>query len=113
MHELSITQSILDISLRHAEQVNARRIVGINLLIGKFSSVVDDSVQFYWDMIAEGTIAEGATLHFERIPAEMTCRDCNTTFAPTDSTFECPACLSPRVYISKGTEMRVESIDVE
>ena len=113
MHDLSITQAILDVSLRHAKTVNATRIVNIHLLIGKFSTVVDDSVQFYWDLIADGTIAKGAILHFERVPAELTCRDCGFIFEPSDTTFECPQCLSPRVKISKGEELRVESIDVE
>lgn len=113
MHELAVTQSILDISLRYAQKVNAKQIVSIHLVIGKFSSVVDDSVQFYWDTIAEGTIAQGAKLRFERIPAEMTCRDCGFIFEPTDETFACPQCLSPKVKISKGEELRVESIDIE
>ena len=113
MHELAVTQSILDISLRHAQKVDAKRIVSINLVMGRFSSIVDDSVQFYWDMIAEGTIAQGANLHFERIPAEMTCQDCGHVFEPTEETFACPSCLSPRVRLSRGDELRVESIDVE
>jgi hydrogenase nickel incorporation protein HypA/HybF len=113
MHELAITQSILDISLRHAQTVEAKRIVAINLVVGKFSSIVDDSVQFYWDMIAEGTIAQGASLYFERVPAEMKCLDCGHTFEPDDKTFTCPECLSPRVRVTKGDELRVESIDVE
>jgi hydrogenase nickel incorporation protein HypA/HybF len=113
MHELAVTQSILDISLRHAQKVNAKRIVTINLVIGRFSSIVDDSVQFYWDMIAEGTIAKGAQLHFDRIPAEMKCLDCGQVFEPDDRTFACPECLSPKVRITKGDELRVDSIDVE
>jgi len=113
MHELAVTQSILDISLRHAEKAGAKRIVAINLVVGRFSSIVDDSVQFYWDMIAEGTIAREARLHFERVPAEMKCLDCGLTYEPTDQTFACPGCASPRVRVSRGDELRVESIDVE
>lgn len=113
MHELAVTQSILDISLRHAQKVEAKRIVAINLVVGRFSSIVDDSVQFYWDMIAEGTIAHGAKLHFERIPAEMKCQECGNTFEPNDVSFTCPECLSPRIRVTKGDELRVESIDVE
>ncbi len=113
MHELSITESILAIALRHAEQAGAARIASINVVIGKFSSVVDDSVQFYWDMIAAGTIAEGARLNFLRVPAEMTCHDCGHTFEPDDQTFTCPQCFSPRVKITRGEELRVESIDIE
>jgi len=113
MHELAVTQSILDICLRHAEEANAARITDINLVIGQFSSIVDDSVQFYWDMIADGTIAHGAVLHFNRIPGEMTCRTCGHVFQPTDRTFACPSCGSVAVRITRGEEFRVDSIDVE
>src|SRR5512141_2644955 len=113
MHELAITQSILDISLRHANQPGAKRITDINLVVGQFSSIVDDSVQFYWDIIAKETIAYGATLHFNRIPGEMTCSSCGHTFRPSDDAFECPSCSSAMVRITKGEEFRVDSIDVE
>jgi hydrogenase nickel incorporation protein HypA/HybF len=69
MRELAVTQSILIISLHHAKEASARRITGINLVIGQFLSIVDDSVQFYWDIVSDGTIAKGARLHFDRIPS--------------------------------------------
>ena len=113
MHELAVTQGILGVSLRHAEQANAKRITDINLVIGQFSSIVDDSVQFYWDIVADGTIAQGAILHFNRVPGEMTCGSCRNSFPPDDETFSCPSCASRSVRITKGEEFRVESIDVE
>ena len=113
MHELAVTQSILDISLRHAEKAGAKRITDINLVIGQFSSIVDDSVQFYWDIVANGTIAQGATLHFNRILGEMTCKSCGHVFQPKDDTFTCPSCSSISVKITKGEEFRVDSIDIE
>jgi hydrogenase nickel incorporation protein HypA/HybF len=113
MHELAVTQGILDISLRHAEQANATRVTDINLVIGQFSSIVDDSVQFYWDIVAQGTIAQEAVLHFNRLPGEMTCSACEHTFRPDGETFTCPSCSSAQVRITKGEEFRVDSIDVE
>jgi hydrogenase nickel incorporation protein HypA/HybF len=113
MHELAVTQSILEICLRHADAGHAAKITDINIVVGQFSSIVDDSVQFYWDMIAEGTIAQGAALHFNRIPGEMSCRTCGHVFQPTDRTFACPSCGSVAVRITKGEEFRVDSIDVE
>ena len=94
MHELAVTQSILEICLRHAEKANAVKVTDINLVIGQFSSIVDDSVQFYWDVIADGTIAQEATLHFNRIPGEMTCLSCWHVFHPGDKEFTCPSCGS-------------------
>jgi hydrogenase nickel incorporation protein HypA/HybF len=110
MHELSVTHGILDIALKYA---GTRKITQINLVVGQFSSIVDDSVQFYWDVISKDTAAEGARLHFERIPGEMTCQQCGHVFRPSDETFDCPACSGPFVKITKGEEFQVESIDVE
>ena len=113
MHELAVTQSILDISLRHAKEAGVKKITSINLVIGEFASIVDDSVQFYWDLITEGTPAQGAELRFERIAGEMTCADCMISFHPRDTDFACPNCKSQSVQITKGEEFRVDSIDVE
>ncbi len=113
MHELPITQSILDIALRHAEKAGARRVTDLHLVIGRLSYVVDDSIRFYWDTIAKGTIAEGARLHFQRVPAELLCLDCNHRYAPDDETLACPKCQSVRVKVAAGDEFRLESIDVE
>lgn len=110
MHELSVTQSILDIAVKNA---GARKIRQINLVIGQFSSIVDDSIQFYWDIISKDTPAEDSRLHFVRIPGEMTCQTCGYVFRPTDDTFDCPSCSSPFVKITRGEEFQVESIDVE
>ena len=90
MHELSITQSILDITLRYAEKANAKRVTDLYLVIGQLSSVVDESVQFYWDFISKDSIADGATLHFKRIPIEMKCNVCQTQFKPNGEVFTCP-----------------------
>jgi hydrogenase nickel incorporation protein HypA/HybF len=110
MHELSVTQSVLDIAVKNA---GTRKIKQVNLVVGQFSSIVDDSVQFYWGMISQGTAAEGSLLHFERIPGEMTCQNCGYVFRPPDDTFDCPSCSSPFVKITKGEEFQVDSIDVE
>jgi hydrogenase nickel incorporation protein HypA/HybF len=64
MHELSVTESILEIALRHASNANAKRITNLYMVKGQLASIVDDSVQFYWDIISKDSIAEGAVLHF-------------------------------------------------
>jgi hydrogenase nickel incorporation protein HypA/HybF len=109
MHELAITENILDIALKHA---NNQRITDIYLVIGQLSSIVDDSVQFYWDSIGQGTIAEGAKLHFKRIPTELQCRECQHRFAPIKDNYACPKCGSLKVFIVAGEEFYVEAIEV-
>ena len=113
MHELTITQSILEIALRHAEQADAQRIIRLNLVIGELSGIVGDSVQFYWDTMSKGTLAEGSKLHFERVPASLRCLNCEHTFPLNGRDYTCPACGEARVVATGGKEFQLESIEVE
>lgn len=113
MHELTVTESILEISLRHARDANADHITNIYLVIGQLASIVDDSVQFYWDIISADTIAAGARLHFKRLPATLTCLDCNHTFNPNANGFSCPSCNSDHVKVVSGDEFYMEAIDID
>ena len=113
MHELAVTETILSIALRHAKQAGATRVLGLNLVIGQLSSIVDDSVQFYWDFIAKDTIAEGATLNFNRIPALLACRDCGCEYAPDGRDLTCPDCGGVNIQILHGEEFSLDSIDVD
>ena len=113
MHERAVTESLLEIALRHAQQAGATRITDLYLVIGQLSSFLDESVQFYWDILTEGTIAAKATLHFRRIPVEMVCLDCQHHYSPGDSDFACPNCSSLRVKVIAGEEFMLEAIDVE
>lgn len=113
MHELTITESLLEIALRHARKANASTITDLYLVIGQLSSIVDDSVQFYWDIIAKDTLAEGATLHFKRIPTKILCLDCKNQYMPNDNSMACPNCESIKVKIISGEEFFLEAINVE
>ncbi len=113
MHELAVTQSILEIAVRHAEAQKAKRITDLFIVMGEWSSTVDDSIQFYWDMISAETIAKGATLHFRRVPVEILCIDCNFTYKPTSRELLCPKCASTRIKVKTGEEFFLEAIEVE
>jgi hydrogenase nickel incorporation protein HypA/HybF len=113
MHELAVTESLLNIATKHAVQAGAVRVTHLNLVIGQLASIVDESVQFYWDMISEGTICAGARLHFERRPATLKCLDCDQTYALDGALTDCPKCHSVRIKVMTGEEFYVESIEIE
>ena len=113
MHELPVVQSLLEITLEHAARHHARRVVALNLVIGQLSSIVDDCVQFYWDILARDTVAEGARLNFRRIPARFRCRDCAAEFTLNESSLLCPDCGGFHLQLLQGDEFRLESIDIE
>lgn len=113
MHELSVTESILEIALRHAQNAQAKKIADVYLVIGQLSSIVDDSVQFYWDFVSKETPAQGARLHFRRITAEFRCVDCGQAYPLVKGDLGCPECGSANVKILAGEEFYLEAIEVE
>jgi hydrogenase nickel incorporation protein HypA/HybF len=112
VHELAVTQSLLGLALQHADKAGCRRITDLYIVVGQLSSMIDDCVQFYWDIISEGTPAERAKLHFRRIPAEMQCAECQRRF-PLNDQFACPNCGSTNGRIVAGEEFYLDSIEVE
>ncbi len=115
MHELAVTQSILDVALEAAQNAGAQRIIAIDLLIGNLSSIVDDSVQFYFEILTKGTMAEGAVLRFHREVAMATCLACGRTFATAGLPLlaDCPSCGSAHLNVVGGRSFSVVSIEVE
>jgi hydrogenase nickel incorporation protein HypA/HybF len=113
MHELSITEQIADIAIRHGEKNAAQKITDLYLVIGELSTVIDDSIQFYWDMITEDTICEGAKLHFHRIPAKFRCLDCGKDYHLVQGDMvPCPNCESTKMEILQGKEFHLDSINI-
>ncbi len=113
MHELAVTENLLDIALRHASKADAEKITDIHVVIGELSSIIDDSVSFYWDIVAKDTIAEGAQLHFKRLQTQIQCQECNHLFHPEAESFSCPSCQSLKIRIIQGKEFFLESIQIE
>lgn len=111
MHELSVTKSILEIA---TEAAAGSRILLIRLRIGDLASIVDDSVEFYFELLSRGTPAEGARLEFKRVPATASCINCKSSFevrVPLPDS--CLYCQSTAITVSGGTDFLVESIEVE
>lgn len=113
MHELAVAESILEIAVRHAKGQNAAKITDLYIVMGQWSSVVDNSLQFHWDLLSDGTIAKGATLHFKRIPVEINCLDCGHTYSPSFRDLLCPKCGSLLIKVKSGEEFYLEAIEVE
>lgn len=113
MHEMTITQSLLDLVLEEAAKTRASKVVLINVVLGEMSSVADRSIRSNFDLISRGTPAEGAELSFRNVPKQARCLKCAHTFRPDDICWQCPKCQSVEFEIITGNELYVESIEVE
>lgn len=113
MHELAITQSMIELVHEHADRAGAARVRQINLVLGALSGCVNECVQLYFDMLAKGSPLEGARLSFKCVPATGHCRDCGLTFEIVEPSWVCPDCGNGRVELAGGGELYVESIEVD
>lgn len=109
MHELGITQQVVEIVCRRAE---GRRVKRVTLEIGKLTVVLPDAVRFCFDLCCEGTEAAGAKLEIVEIPARARCRDCQTEIT-RDQPFGMCGCGSCDLDWLSGDELRVREIEIE
>jgi len=122
MHEMPVTQALLNMALQHAD---GQRITDIYLQVGMMSAIVPESVEVFFDYLSQDTLAEGATLHFERVPIEMACLDCGQQADLSEWTNEPPQaimmealhrgcqCGSKRLRVTGGVGFEMTSLDVE
>ncbi len=109
MHEMSITQGIIDLCLQHA---GGRRIKSLEVEIGELSSVVPDAVEFCFEACSRDTLLEDAVLVITRIPGKGLCQECGAETHLTELFAACGVCGSCQVRITAGEELRVKEIEV-
>jgi hydrogenase nickel incorporation protein HypA/HybF len=112
LHEISIMQSALDAALEQARQAQASRIYVIRLRIGALSGVVAEALQFAFQALAPGTLAEQAELAIEHVPARFWCPACAREFEAGDFFAECPDCQRPSAELRAGRELEIASLEV-
>lgn len=113
MHEYGIAREIVRIAAKAANDAGARRVTGIKLVVGDLASLVDESVQLYFDLLAEETPVAGAQLTFERVPAELICQSCGHRYQLAGRQWHCPLCGGEGHLGEKGREFYVASVDVD
>ncbi len=113
MHEQPIVESLLALALEKAEAAKASRILRIYLVVGEFSGVLEEAVDFYFSVLSKNTIAADASLFYMHVPGEVRCRNCGRNFAPERLDFHCPNCNEQQVEITAGRELYIDSMEVE
>lgn len=113
MHELPITEKIVDIATRHATEANAERVAKIRLVVGDYSGFIGESIQMYFDIISAGTVCDGATIEIERVKPQLRCNTCERHFERTPLSFTCPHCGGEGRPSEIGKEFYIDSIEVE
>ena len=115
MHELQVTERILDIVLKHAAGHEVSRIVRIHLRVGELSDLEDEWLQRYFDYLSRDTLAENAELAIEKVPIVVRCESCACSFEiQKDQLREavCPDCGESGFRLVSGREYFIKNIEV-
>lgn len=108
MHELSITQSVVDAV---CERAAGRTVHSVKVEVGALTAVVPEAMLFCFDLMTEGTVAQGARLEIEPRRGAAHCGDCDADITLDDLILLCP-CGSADVHVTAGRELRILSMEV-
>ena len=112
MHEVSIMEEAVRMAVETAKASGAVRIVVLRLRVGTLSAVVPEAMRFAFDVVCRDTIAEGATLEMESVPAACWCPECRAEFECAEFINECPRCHSLSGELRRGRELEIASVEV-
>lgn len=112
MHEMSLCESVLQILEQQARVQNFTRVTKVQLEIGVFACVEPDAMQFGFEAVTPGTLAEGARLDIIRVSGEAWCLTCNRLVPVRVRIDACPACGHELLSPKGGDELRIKELEV-
>lgn len=112
MHELSIAQALVEQVEAIATREGAAGVGTVRVAVGGLSGVNADALELAFPVAAERTVAEGALLAIEKVPAILTCRACNRVSHPDLVFMVCEQCGSSNVELSGGRELLLTAVEL-
>lgn len=116
VHELPLTKRLLDIAIDHARRNQAKKITAIHLSIGEMSDLEPEALTRYFNHLARGTEAEGASVIIRSVPVLFLCNACGAIFPVPESDVSavCAGCgEARRITLRAGREFTVDAIVIK
>ncbi len=112
MHEVGLMQNALDLAIEAAARQRAGRIHRLTLRVGALAGVEPAALEFAFEVVVAGTVAEGARLVVESAVVTCFCQPCGREFEPACAVFECPRCGEVSRDVRRGYELELASLEV-
>ena len=114
MHEASIVQSLLELAEDYCKLNNYTKIKSMKIRVGALSGVMPEAMDFAYEAMKPGTMAEDASLIIETVIAQGVCSECAKVFE-VDGPYmlECPECGSFGFTVTKGRELELSEMEVD
>lgn len=112
MHEVGIIEATLDVIRREAAKIHATRVERVVLRVGAISGAEPDALRFAFEAVTPGSVADGAELEIQVVPARAHCLDCAQDFViERGFIFQCPQCHAFSGDVRSGRELELARLE--
>lgn len=113
MHELGITQRIVEIAAETAHAQGAKKVLSVTVEVGALAGVVAEALAFCFEACSAETLLAGSRLIVREIPGLGRCGDCGAEVDLAPYTLACAACGSFALERLQGEELRLIEVEIE
>ena len=113
MHEMSLCEGVLQILEEQARVQQFERVKTVWLEIGALSSVEVEAMRFSFDVVMQGSLADGAKLEIIDVPGQAWCMQCMKPVTIKQRFDACSDCGSHQLQITGGEEMMIKELEVD
>jgi hydrogenase nickel insertion protein HypA len=123
MHEFAISQQIVEVVLRTAQENEAREVERVVVVIGELALISEEQVRFWvQEMFSHKPLTRHAELEMVCRPAVVSCPSCQFKGPPPAPGPEahfmvplltCPRCNQQGLVIEEGRECLIERITLK
>ncbi len=114
MHELSIVSSVVENVIDSLQKYPGARVTEVRLKVGALAAVIEDSLQFCYEIATAETPLEGSRLVINIVPVTLHCDACGADGALESlQSFRCPQCGEPAGDVRHGRELEIEAIEID
>lgn len=102
---MGLLASVVEAVERAAADAGATGVEAVGLRVGSLSGAVPEALVGAWPIVTAGSLAAGARLEIESVPAAVWCPGCRRE-QPVDEFYAltCPVCGTPSGALVRGRE---------
>jgi len=113
VHEVALAEAVWRQVAAEMGRHEGRRLLAVSLVVGCWSGVDPESLEFALGLLAAEGRWPGAAVHIRTEPLAVTCRACGCEFEPQELDLACPSCGASDVEVVRGRDVRLESLEAE
>lgn len=114
MHEVTAMQGVMSAVLDSLQKAGGKRVTNVQLILGVSSHLSAGAAYQLFEVLANGTPAEHASLTIEWLPATYQCLSCQHCFESSEpsSQVRCPKCGELALESAHQDICAVSAIDI-